>query len=94
MSASNSNYDEVCIRILCLHGKGGNGDQFVNSSLLPLRSMVEKRLEDQCIDGIEHTFSFQWEALTAPYEMSSDGNEWWKLPQGVRSFNAKEVRDC
>eukprot|EP00584_Thalassiosira_punctigera_P025402 CAMPEP_0172548824 /NCGR_PEP_ID=MMETSP1067-20121228/18036_1 /TAXON_ID=265564 ORGANISM="Thalassiosira punctigera, Strain Tpunct2005C2" /NCGR_SAMPLE_ID=MMETSP1067 /ASSEMBLY_ACC=CAM_ASM_000444 /LENGTH=317 /DNA_ID=CAMNT_0013336101 /DNA_START=18 /DNA_END=968 /DNA_ORIENTATION=- len=84
---------DVCIRILCLHGKGGNGERFANAALLPLRSLVETRvskLELGC------DLSFQWDELTAPYEMIPPGNgknggySWWTMPPGVRSYNAKE----
>ncbi len=81
--------DGVSIRILCLHGKGGNGEQFVNSSLLPLRSLVDKRIKD-----VGCTISFQWEELTAPHEISSSsggGWSWWTMPPGVRSYNAQQV---
>jgi len=85
-----SDDDDFCIRILCLHGKGGNGEQFVNSSLMPLRSLVEKRLADQTDEGIENNLSIQWESLTAPYDMGGEGYSWWTMPPGVRSYNAKE----
>jgi hypothetical protein len=39
-----SNPPDVALRILCLHGKGGTGHDFVDRSLLPLRTMVERRL--------------------------------------------------
>lgn len=88
-----SNDDDVCIRILCLHGKGGDGEQFVKSSLMPLRSLVERR---NSLAGIENNnLSFQWEALTAPYEIDNTGGySWWTMSPGVRSYNAKEVRGC
>lgn len=87
------------IRILCLHGKGGNGDYFMNNSLLPLRSLVEKRAsmtdDQECADGVEDKpkdFSFEWEHLTAPYEIDGTrGYSWWTMPPGVRSYNALEV---
>ena len=102
---NDSSSNNVCIRILCLHGKGGNGHQFINSSLLPLRSLVEKRLsslnnnnEEEGIDS--SSISFQWKSLTAPYEISPPSEEeeddggysWWTMPPGVRSYNANEVR--
>ena len=100
----NDSSNNVCIRILCLHGKGGNGHQFINSSLLPLRSLIEKRLsslnnnEEEGIDS--SSISFQWESLTAPYEISPPSEEekddggysWWTMPPGVRSYTANEVR--
>ena len=72
LNANNSN-DGIDIRILCLHGKGGNGDQFVNKSLLPLRSMIDKR----CKDCKDNNISFNWEAITAPYQISNDGGYAW-----------------
>lgn len=91
-TATKSNND-VCIRILCLHGKGGNGKQFVDTSLLPLRSLLETRVANL---ELECNVSFQWDELTAPYEISppGDGNDggysWWTMPPGVRSYNAEE----
>ena len=41
--SSSSSDSCISIRILCLHGKGGNGKQFINKSLIPLRRLVEKR---------------------------------------------------
>lgn len=91
--------NEVCVRILCLHGKGGNGPKFVNFSLKPLRSLVEQRtaaLTNTRNTNINHRLSFHWEELTAPYEILSGedagGYMWWTMPEGVRSYNAKEVR--
>jgi len=90
LNSNNSNGD-IDIKILCLHGKGGNGEQFVNTSLQPLRSMIDKRCKDSNI-------SFNWESITAPYQISPPTNEeeddggyaWWTMPPGVRSYNAKE----
>ncbi|KAL7546941.1 hypothetical protein ACHAWF_010262 [Thalassiosira exigua] len=78
------------LRILCLHGKGGDGDRFVDSSLKPLRSLVEKRLADLGDEGTD--FSCRWEALTAPHEIVPEGNgfSWWTMPPGIRSYNAEE----
>ena len=87
--------DNIDIRILCLHGKGGNGQQFVDSSLLPLRALLEKKrsmVDNQCNDN-DGGFSFHWESLTAPYELDDGGGySWWTMPPGVRSYNAQEVR--
>lgn len=65
------------IRILALHGKGGSGPQF-QSSLQPLIGALEL----QCDENTKIEFDF----ITAPF----DGGQWWTLPDGVRSFNAKE----
>jgi hypothetical protein len=84
------------VRILCLHGKGGNGKRFVSKSLAPLRKLLQNRLEQM---NAEHEISFQWDFLTAPFEIPSGkiinedgkGFSWWSMPPGVRSFNAVEV---
>jgi hypothetical protein len=101
-SPSTSNDNDVCVRILCLHGKGGNGPKFVNSSLKPLRALVDKRAAvmsnspNQNDKILDHRLSFHWEDLTAPYELLSGedagGYMWWTMPDGVRSYNAQEVR--
>lgn len=88
-----TNNRDVSMRILCLHGKGGNGNQFVDSSLMPLRSLVEKRVANL---DLECSVSFHWDELTAPYEIIPSGNgedagySWWTMPPGVRSYNAQE----
>jgi hypothetical protein len=92
--------DEVCVRILCLHGKGGNGPKFVNTTLKPLRSLVEPRAaaitNNPAKKNCSQRVSFQWGELTAPYEILSGedagGYMWWTMPNGVRSYNAQEVR--
>lgn len=93
------NDDEVCVRILCLHGKGGNGPSFVNTSLKPLRSLVEQRamaIANSPTKDDNVKISFHWEELTAPYEIMSGedagGYSWWTMPPGVRSYNAPVVR--
>lgn len=84
----------VSVRILCLHGKGGNGKQFIESSLMPLRSLVEQKVATL---DLECSVSFHWDELTAPYEISPPGDggnagySWWTMPPGVRSYNAQEV---
>lgn len=94
----NSSRKDICIRILCLHGKGGDGKQFLNKSLMPLRSLVEKRLAyDAGKDDVEHRITIEWESLTAPYALDPDddsqGYSWWTMPPGMRSYNAEEVRE-
>jgi hypothetical protein len=84
------------IKILCLHGKGGNGKTFVTRSLGPLRNLLSNRLKQM---NLEHAVSFEWDAITAPYEITPSkvandndkGFSWWSMPAGVRSFNAQEV---
>lgn len=66
----NSSRKGTCIRILCLHGKGGDGKQFLNKSLMPLRSLVDKRLAyDSSKDDVEHRITIEWETLTAPHAL-------------------------
>ena len=83
-------------RILCLHGKGGNGDEFLKR-LSPLRTLLSDRLtsEQQKSDSISNIISIKWESLTAPYQISETDDDdayyaWWTMPPGVRSFNANE----
>ena len=88
---------EVCVQILCLHGKGGGGMKFINHSLMPLRSLLDKRLANPSDGGeVKFNISVHWECLTAPYELNpdddSEGYSWWTMPSGVRSYNAQEVR--
>ena len=85
---------DVMIRVLCLHGKGENGNSFVDTSLRPLRTLIERRLESK--NEARYNFSFKWREITAPYEITpggggKNGYSWWTMPPGVRSFNAEEV---
>jgi hypothetical protein len=94
----NSARKVTCIRILCLHGKGGDGKQVLSKSLMPLRSVVEKRLAyDATNDYVEDKITVEWETITAPYALDPDddsrGYSWWKMPPGMRSYNAEEVRE-
>ena len=94
----NSSRKDTCIRILCLHGKGGDGRQFLSKSLMPLRSLVEKRLAyDATKDDVEDKITVEWETITAPYAIDPDddsrGYSWWKMSPGMRSYNADEVRE-
>lgn len=94
--SADSTTEEKVVRILCLHGKGGNGQNFVGKALGPLRRLIEIRLDE--MDAREK-ISFEWDSLTAPFEISSERNiddynkgfSWWCMPPGTRSFNAKEV---
>mmetsp|Transcript_12609 Transcript_12609/g.29789 ORF Transcript_12609/g.29789 Transcript_12609/m.29789 type:complete len:277 (-) Transcript_12609:302-1132(-) len=89
MGAAENNSGDECrnLRILCLHGKGGNGEQFAASSLAPLRKIVERRLR-----GMDATV--EWHHLTGPFRLNEEdaaaGHAWWTLRPGERSFNAKE----
>ena len=76
--------DSRDFRILCLHGKGGNGEEFLKR-LLPLRTLLNDSL-------VGSNVSIRWEAMTAPYQISEtdDAYAWWTMSPGVRSFNADE----
>eukprot|EP00984_Skeletonema_dohrnii_P021183 scaffold10511_cov146-Skeletonema_dohrnii-CCMP3373.AAC.1 len=86
--------DGDAFRILCLHGKGGNGEEFLKR-LLPLRALLDDRLADEknkSDDVFARNTFIKWEALTAPYQISGtdDAYAWWTMSPGVRSFNADE----
>lgn len=90
---SDESASSVPFRILCLHGKGGNGKEFLKK-LQPLRTMVDDRLADankSCGGASIFKYIFKWDALTAPYQISdTNAYAWWTMPPGVRSFNADE----
>ena len=83
-AATTTTDDSGDFRILCLHGKGGNGEEFLKR-LIPLRALLNDSLADSNV-------SIKWEALTAPYQISEtdDAYAWWTMSPGVRSFNAEE----
>ena len=88
VGAAENNSGGECrsLRILCLHGKGGNGEDFAVSSLAPLRETVT---------GLDA--NVEWHHLTGPFRTNDEdasANAWWTLRPGERSFNAKEVRDA
>jgi hypothetical protein len=97
-SNSESASQNRTVRILCLHGKGGNGNVFTSRALAPLRSLLDSRLGQM---NAEHKVLVEWDALTAPFEIPSTkatseeerGYSWWSMPPGVRSFNAEEVSE-
>ena len=76
------------INVLCLHGKGNNGETFQN-----ILSPLEKKLHSQ---GTAMNLKFHFDYLDAPFVMTNDPSEkkkeWWRLPPGVRSFHAKEYQ--
>lgn len=76
------------INILCLHGKGNNGETFQN-----ILSPLEEKLHSQ---GTAMNLKFHFDYLDAPFVMTNDPSEnkkeWWRLPPGVRSFHAKEYQ--
>eukprot|EP00956_Cyclotella_meneghiniana_P023965 scaffold47593_cov70-Cyclotella_meneghiniana.AAC.3 len=94
-SSTESTFEKKTVRILCLHGKGGNGNMFAENALRPLISLIYSRLEQT---NAGERISFEMDAITAPFEMASGKNtnednkgfSWWNMPSGVRSFNAKE----
>ena len=74
------------INVLCLHGKGNCGSTF-QKMLAPL----EESLNSSTSSG--GTFNFDY--LTAPFRMDAEADsdermQWWTLPPGIRSFNAKK----
>jgi predicted esterase len=87
--------ESASFRILCLHGKGGNGEEFLER-LLPLRTLLNDRLVanngKKRSEVSNNVVSIKWEALTAPYQISvmDDAYAWWTMSPGVRSFNADE----
>lgn len=97
-SSTEPTNEKKTVRILCLHGKGGNGNIFAESALRPLISLIFTRLEET---NAGQRISFEMDAITAPFEIPSGKNtnddnkgfSWWNMPAGVRSFNAKEVSD-
>ena len=76
------------ISVLCLHGKGNNGDSF-QKILTPLENYLKTTKLD-----------FQFDYLTAPFSMNDKDDsedtkremQWWSLPPGVRSYNANEYK--
>ena len=74
------------LKVLVLHGKGASGAVYRNR-LEPLLEEVYSNLGKSNVD-----FVF----LDAPHVIE-EGNdagmfEWWRLPPGIRSFNAKEYK--
>jgi pimeloyl-ACP methyl ester carboxylesterase len=61
-------------RILALHGKGQTAASF-RQRIGPLLDRLDGSVEVTCID--------------APWEIGG-GGQWWKLPPGVRSYEARE----
>mmetsp|Transcript_25943 Transcript_25943/g.39259 ORF Transcript_25943/g.39259 Transcript_25943/m.39259 type:complete len:258 (+) Transcript_25943:78-851(+) len=74
-----SNSAVSTIKVLALHGSGGNGDEFWQK-LQPLREyMIEN-----------HQVELEIQAPTAPFVKGEDGYCWWTMAPGARSFNAIE----
>jgi len=83
------------VKVLCLHGKGGDGSSF-KKTLSSLEATLAERS-----DGKKIRFEFDY--VTAPFPMESEsksvgrngnndkrGAQWWRLPPGIRSFDADE----
>lgn len=79
---------DTLFRILCLHGKGGNGEEFLER-LHPLRRAVDERL----MDNKHSNITIKWDALTAPYQIGDNDDDayaWWTMKPGERSYNAQQ----
>jgi len=65
------------LKVLALHGKGGSGASMARK-LAPLVTATESEWE--------------WHFATAPHAVDPprSGSAWWRLPPGVRSFEAEE----
>ena len=85
---ADTNVPARTINILCLHGKGNNGPSF-QEALRPLEESLRN-----CKQTKQQHLSFQFEYITAPFPMEAEQQQmqWWTLPPGVRSFNAKEYQ--
>lgn len=66
-------------RMIALHGKGGDGLSF-------------ERYMKPLVDATSH--QWDWEFLTGPHDdgSGSGGHVWWKLPPGVRTFEARRAQ--
>ena len=81
----NTNINSNTINILCLHGKGNNGNSFRNA-LEPLEERLLRNLKERKL-----LLDCNFDYLDAPFPMNDDKLlQWWTLPPGIRSFNAKE----
>lgn len=81
LNAAKSNFNTLSV--LCLHGKGNSGDTF-KKILHPLEVRLKSKMK-HC--------EVEFDYLNAPFQMQEDNVEklqWWKMPPGVRSFNALE----
>lgn len=85
------------IRILGLHGSGGNGEKF-EKLLNRWKSYFQKIEEDDTKQQDTSSANINkellsWDVFTIDAPVSSSEDEeymWWKIPTGVRSFNAEE----
>jgi len=84
-----SSASAVKIKVLSLHGSGGTAEEFPKR-LHALNKALMSYSSSNADDG-DSTNNVQLEITTVegPFE-KDDGHCWWTMPQGVRSFNAKE----
>mmetsp|Transcript_64026 Transcript_64026/g.73644 ORF Transcript_64026/g.73644 Transcript_64026/m.73644 type:complete len:303 (-) Transcript_64026:278-1186(-) len=77
------------IKVLSLHGSGGTTEEFPKR-LHALNKALMSYSSNNVDDGTS-TNNVQLEITTVegPFD-KDDGYSWWTMPQGVRSFNAKE----
>ena len=85
------------INVLCLHGKGNNAQSF-QQTLQPFQQSLQKEAA-AIAENNGANISFNFEYISAPFPMDGENSDninnehafqWWTLPAGVRSFNAKE----
>ena len=65
--------------MIALHGKGGDGPSF-------------ERYMQPLVEATSH--EWDWIFLTGPHDDGSSGGQgraWWKLPPGVRTFEAESL---
>lgn len=65
------------IRILALHGKGGDGEDFV-SRLGSYQDLLKEK----------YATTLDIVAIDAPFPIDGGGFAWWSMPSFARSFNA------
>ncbi len=63
-------------KMIALHGKGGDATSF-SRYLRPL------------VDATGHEWA--WSFLDGPHDLEGGGRAWWKLPPGVRTFEAASL---
>ncbi len=93
----NTPQQEEVYNVLCLHGKGNNAQTF-QQTLKPLEDALSLKLEQH-----SKTKKIDFDYISAPFPIIADnqqqqqddeliGYQWWTMPPGVRSFNAKEYQ--
>jgi predicted esterase len=94
-TGSSDSKQQTVFNILCLHGKGNNGQSF-KEVLQPFEeSLLQHSSSSPSSSSSQLSFNFEY--ITAPFPMDESDNknmdmQWWTLPPGVRSFNAKEYQ--